>query len=98
MDRPEYPLQLGINGRTLNRVIIDQHYRLQHPEVTDQLILDLVKQLNGQDFPIERIQGEFEYFRAEPVFYNEKPYRLILLLCMGDDCLGVVNAFRVDVE
>jgi hypothetical protein len=96
MDRPEYRLKLTINGRRLNRVIIDQHYRLKHPEMTDELILELVTGLNGEEFPIERSQGDFEYFRAEPVFHQEKPYRLILVLCLSDDFLGVVNAFRVE--
>jgi len=27
---------------------------------------------------------------------NEKPYRVIMVLCVSDDFLGVVNAFRVD--
>mgnify|MGYP007080382053 CR=1 FL=1 len=98
MDRPEYSLQLTINSKLVRRVIIDQHFRMKHSEMTDELVLDLVKQLDGQEFPIEMTKGEFEYFRAEPVFHDEKPYRLILLLCIGDDFLGVVNAFRVDLE
>ncbi len=32
----------------------------------------------------------------EWVLWKEKPYRLILVLCLTDDFLGVVNAFRVD--
>ncbi len=96
-ERPEYPVKITINGRNLNRVVIDQHYRLKHGDsMTDEIILDLVKTLDGKKFPPERIQGENEYFTVEPVYRLEKPYRVVLVLCLTDDYLGVVNAFRVD--
>ena len=96
-ERPEYPLQITINGRTLSRVVIDQHYRLKHSEsINDKIILDLVKTLDGRKFPLEKQDGDFEYFTVEPVFSLEKPYRVVLLLCLSDNFLGVVNAYRVD--
>lgn len=95
MQQPEYSVQLKINGQAIKRVIIDQHYQVKHSDLSDFLILALVKQLNGQDFQIEMTKGEFNYFRAEPVIFNHKPYRLIFLLCTTDDFLGVVNAFRI---
>ena len=93
--RKEYPLRIKINGRDLTRIIIDQHYKQKHAEVTDELILELVKQLDGGNYPIEAEDEGFEYFRVEPVFHKEEPYRVILVLCITDDYLGVVNAFRV---
>jgi hypothetical protein len=93
--RPEYPLKITINGRNLSRVVIDQHYRLKHGEMDDQIILELLKTLDGRKFPPERIQGENEYFTVEPVYRLEKPYRVVLVLCLSDDYLGVINAFRV---
>ena len=96
-ERPEYPLKITINGRNLSHVIIDQHYRVKHGQsMNDDVILDLVKTLDGKKFPPERVQGENEYFTVEPVFRLEKPYRVILVLCLTDDYLGVVNAFRVN--
>ncbi len=95
--RPEYALKITINGRNLNRVVIDQHYRLKHGDsMNDEIILDLVKTLDGKKFPPEKTQGENEYFAVQPVYRLEKPYRVILVLCLSDDFLGVVNAFRVD--
>ena len=95
--RPEYPLKIVINGRNLNRVVIDQHYRLNHGQsMNDEIILDLVKTLDGKKFPPEKIQGENEYFTVEPVYLLNKPYRVVLVLCLTDDYLGVVNAFRVN--
>ncbi len=95
--RPEYPLEITINGRDLNCVVIDQHYRLKHGDsMNDEIILELIKTLDGKKFPPEKVQGDHEYFTVEPVYRLEKPYRVILVLCLSDDYLGVVNAFRVD--
>lgn len=96
MERPEYLLQLTINERQVSRILIDQHYREKHDDLNDLLILELVKKLDRQSFPVEVRRGEFEYFRAEPVVLNDKPYRIVMVLCVSDDFLGVVNAFRVD--
>lgn len=95
--RPEYPLNITINGRSLNRVVIDQHYRIKHDDsINDKIILDLVMTLDGRKFPLEKVQDEFEYFSVEPVYRLTKPYRVVLVLCLTDDYLGVVNAFRVE--
>ncbi|MCB0350104.1 MAG: hypothetical protein KDD38_02900 [Bdellovibrionales bacterium] len=94
-DRKEYSLNIRINGRELSRIFIDQHYKVKHLDVTDEIILSLVKQLDGRDFDIEDEDDEFQYFRVEPVYFEAAPYRLILLLCITDNFLGVVNAFRI---
>lgn len=93
--RNEYPLSIKINNRRLSRVTIDQHYRLNHPDVSDDLILKLIQEIDGEIFDIEIEKNGFEYFAVEPVAYSDKPYRLVLLLCVHDDFLGVINAFRV---
>lgn len=93
--RNEYPLSIQINGRALSRVVIDQHYRKKHADVTDEIILNLISQINGRNFEIEDEDDDFQYFRVEPIFHNKAPYRLILLLCITENYLGVVNAFRV---
>ena len=94
-DRKEYDFKVVINGRSLSRVIIDQHYKDKHREVTDEIILSLIREINGENYDIESESNGFQYFTVEPVLYEEKPYRLILLLCIHDDFLGVVNAFTV---
>lgn len=95
-ERREYKHRIKINGRSLGRVIIDQHYRLKHGGViNDKLILELVDELNDQTFPVQSRRDEFEYFAVEPIYRNRSPYRLVLVLCITDDYLGVINAFRV---
>lgn len=76
--RNEYHLSLRINGRHLSRVIIDQHHKLKHPDISDKMILELVKTLNNENFEIQERKGSFEYFAVEPVWLEEKPYRLVL--------------------
>lgn len=85
--RNEYPLRIRLNGLILNQVIIDQHYKEKHPDVTDEIILELVKQLDKKTYTVEIEADGFQYFRVEPVFYNQAPYRLVLLLCVGEDYL-----------
>lgn len=94
-ERNEYPLRVHINNRILSRVIIDQHYKEKHSNVTDEIILNLVSQISGRIFEIEDEEDSFQYFRVEPIFHKNAPYRMILLLCITDDYLGVINAFRV---
>jgi hypothetical protein len=63
--------------------------------MNDEIILELVQTLDGRRLVPEKVQGMNEYFTVEPVYRLRKPYRVILFLCMTDDYLGVVNAFRV---
>lgn len=96
--RNEYPIQLTFNNKEIHRVLIDQHYREGHAEsMDDQLILKLVKTLDGDTFPIEEEDDSFQYFTVEPVVHESKPYRVILVMCLQDDFLGVINAFRVNL-
>lgn len=94
--RIEYFVSLEVNDRKLSRVIIDQHYRINHSDMNDQLILILVKKLHGGYFLIEKKSNSgFEYFTVEPIVYKEKHYRLVCCLCSYGDFLGIINAFRV---
>ena len=95
MNRTEYLLALTVNGRQISRVVIDQHYREKHSELDDSLIIELVRQLDEGNFPVEEEKDSFQYFAVEPVFYKNKPYRLVLLLYIYDDFIGVINAFRI---
>ena len=97
-ERTLYKLRLTINGKHCTRVIIDQHYREKHKNIDDELILSLVKTLDHQVFPIETRENGFEYFAVEPVITQGKSFRLVLLLCVFDDYLGVINAFRVKMK
>lgn len=92
---------MKINGRDLKRVLIDSHYEVRHSgSMADQLILELIALLDGQEREIEAVTPSgFEIFRVDPVFWKDRVYRLVLTLPPvnrdGSDYLGVINAFRV---
>lgn len=91
--RREYPGGLIFNGRRFNRVIIDQHYAENHPDMSDQLILELTGALDGKEQEPAAMRNGFHYFKIEDRWQGKR-YRLILTYC-EEDFLGVINAFRV---
>lgn len=96
--RHEYLMKLTFNGKEICRVLIDQHYQENHAEsMDDELILELIRTLDGETFPVEEDDDGFQYFKVEPVLHQSKPYRVILVMCLLDDFLGVINAFRVNL-
>lgn len=57
MKRREYDIEITVNGQTVHKVIIDPHYEEKHgASVDDQIVLELVKQLDGELFEPEAIQ------------------------------------------
>ena len=96
----EYVRVIDFNGSTFLRVVISQHYRKKHPEMSDELILRLVELVDGKHHdPVDEADDDgFQYFKIEPLVLEEKPYRLVLVTCATEDYLGVVNAFRVEIK
>jgi hypothetical protein len=92
-ERREYSLAIVFNKRRFTCVVVDPHYERNHPDITDQLVLELVKLLDGRESdPVSENDG-FKYF-AETLHWQSKSYRLVLTYC-EEDFLGVINAFRV---
>jgi hypothetical protein len=55
----------------------------------------LIGDLDGLEFPVAGTDEEgFEYFKTDPIFLREKPYRLIWLTYTKENFIGVRNAFR----
>ncbi|MEK6705461.1 MAG: hypothetical protein AABZ06_06710 [Bdellovibrionota bacterium] len=94
--RREYLLKIEVNGRQFNRVVIDSHYQVKHlKSITDPLILELVKSLNGSEsLPEKVLPSGFEIYVDDPVFLGEKPYRLIWTAHPKENYIGIINAFR----
>ncbi len=91
--RCEYPLVLMLNKRCFSLVVVDTHYEKKHPEITDQLILELVIQLDGSIIELAGESGGFKYIAHEMRWQN-KQYRIVLTYC-EESFLGVINVFRV---
>ena len=50
LERTRHPMNLVVNGRRIEEVVIDPHYKEKHPDISAALILDLVKGLDGKEF------------------------------------------------
>ena len=95
MNRREYDIKIEVNGRQILKVIIDPHYELKHRgSVDDELILKLVKLLNGGVFPPVEVKDGFEYYVTDQLKLDGKSYKLIWLLEDSHLYIGIVNAHR----
>ncbi len=93
--RRSYKVSLTVNDQTITEVIIDSHFEEKHSEsINDEIILALVRKLDGGTFESDDSDDEFEYFKTEPIEHGGKNYRLIWLLKNECMYIGVVNAFR----
>ena len=92
--RRAYVLNLTVNGRQVNEVVIDLHYETKHPDISDALILELVKELDGKEFLPDERDGEWQFFMLDRIEHQGKQYRLVW--CMQDEyrLIGVINCFR----
>ena len=93
MSRQEFIIRkITVNGKSINRVIVDDHVR-KHKDVTDDLILDLVKQLDGTDNLPDDENSGFQYFTN--LFESTgKQYRIVWLLEKDQLYIGVLTVYR----
>ena len=83
---------ITVNGRKIRRIIVDTHVR-KHKDITDDLILDLVRQLDRSEQVPDDIKGSYEYF-SSLLYVGLKKYRLVWLLEDGEIYIGVITAYR----
>ena len=92
--RVGYAVKLIVNGCQINQVVIDQHYKVKHPDIDDRFILKLVQTLDEKEFQAEDRKDDWEFFMLDQIPFEGKKYRLVW--CMQDHSLliGVINCFR----
>lgn len=96
MDRRKYKINITVNERKIDQVVIDSHYEEKHKDISDEIILALVKTLDKRSFrPIGRKEG-YEYFLEDMILLDGKNYKLIWLLEDREIYIGVVNCYRRD--
>lgn len=94
MSRREYDISITFNGIEISKVFIDPHYELKHAEsINDELILDLVRLLDGSDIAEDSVDEPYTYF-VDDLEYKGKLYRLVWLLEDHQIYIGVINAHR----
>ena len=95
MDRREYSIDITVNSRKIQKVIIDTHYETKHrSSVDDELILRLVRLLDGGVFPPQDQNPPYEYFVTDQMKLDGKIYKLVWLLEGSQLYIGIVNAYR----
>jgi hypothetical protein len=95
MPRREYSISIEFNFKRINKVIIDPHYEEKHAEsITDEIILALVKKLDGLIVIPDDVSPPYAYFTEDKMEFNGKLYKLVWLLEDDQIYIGVVNAHR----
>jgi hypothetical protein len=95
VERREYDISIVFNEIEIKKVIIDPHFELKHAEsITDEIILQLVQLLNGQELEPDDVKPPYSYFTLEGMDVDGKLYKLVWLLEDHQIYIGVVNAYR----
>ena len=95
MARREYAVNIRVNGRLINKIVIDPHFELKHAKsISDEIIIKLVKRLDGFEYPIDSEDPPFTYFVTDKIELNGKFYKLVWLLEDKQIYIGIVNAYR----
>ena len=70
--------EITVNGKSIIRVLVDDHVR-KYKDVTDDLILDLVKQLDGAGSLPDNVKVKFQYY-VNLFESGGKQYRIVWLV------------------
>ncbi len=85
--------KIVVNSILIEKVIIDDHVDKHIDHIDDNLVLMVVRLLDGKDFDPVSIDEVYEYY-ATKIKFDEKWYKLIWLLEDGCFYLGVITLFR----
>lgn len=93
MNRHELKIRpITINGRRISKIIVDPHVE-KHKDITDDVILDLVRELDGAEQQPDDTKPPFEYFVSLIQIYGRQ-YRIVWLLEDNQLYIGIITAFR----
>jgi len=93
--RREYTVDLTVNDIKITKVIVDPHYEEKHSaSIDDELILNLVKFLDGNLFEADAVKEPYSYYVTEEISLDERRYKLVWLLEDDQIYIGVINAYR----
>jgi len=82
------------DGNYFNEIWIDPHYEIKHgSSINDDLILDLLQDIEKRTYSEKKRANGYDYYELD-VDFHEKLYRLILVVPLHMNYLGVRNVYR----
>lgn len=92
-EKKTYSLSLETNGYSFRQVEISQHYQKKHSDITDELILELLKLfVDKKDFQPDKLTTD--YFVLEKILHLGKKYKLVWQI-ENQKTFIVVNCYRI---
>lgn len=75
-EKKTYALSLEVNGYSFQEVEISRHYQVRHADITDELILELLKLfVDKRTFQPDKLTTD--YFVLEKILHLDKKYKLV---------------------
>lgn len=71
-----YQLGIVFNDQEIIRVTITDYYQKNHPDITNELVMELLTRMNGEELKPTKYDGKRKPYLWEKD-YNNKRYRLI---------------------
>ena len=88
-----YDLSIEVNGYSFRKVDISQHYQEKHADITDELILELLKLfVDKKTFQPDKLTTD--YFVLEKILHLGKKYKLVWQI-EDQKTFIVVNCHRI---
>lgn len=88
-----YPLNLEVNGYQFSKIDISHYYLKKHPDINDELILELLKLfVDKKTFQPDKLTTD--YFVLEKILYRDKKYKLVWQI-KNKNSFIVVNCHRI---
>lgn len=92
-EKKTYALSLKVNGYSFQKVEISRHYQVKHADITDELILELLKLfVDKRTFQPDKLTAD--YFVLEKILHLDKKYKLVWQIENGKTFI-VVNCYRI---
>lgn len=91
-----YKIKIILNKLSIVALTITDHYQQKHPEITNELIWELMKRLNGLRREETSYQGQRKVYKWEDNYLGKK-YRLIFWFKDNvNNHLWVRNCYLID--
>jgi len=86
-------LPLEVNGYSFQKVDISQHYQKKHSDITNELILELLRLfVDKKDFQPDKLTTD--YFVLEKILHHGRKYKLVWQI-KDKNTFIVVNCYRI---